>query len=84
MLDEDAPNYRTIIQHPMDMATVLQRVDCGHYLTRSSFLLDIDLIVSNAKVCTIMFMVMPMIHDSNVLFLACRLIMVMTTMELGL
>ncbi|CAN6485449.1 unnamed protein product [Victoria cruziana] len=49
VLDEDAPNYRTIIQHPMDMATVLQRVDCGHYLTRSSFLLDIDLIVSNAK-----------------------------------
>ncbi|XP_019413436.1 PREDICTED: ATPase family AAA domain-containing protein At1g05910 [Lupinus angustifolius] len=47
--DEDAPNYRLIIQNPMDMATVLQHVDNGHYITCAAFLQDIDLIVSNAK-----------------------------------
>ncbi|KAJ1433730.1 P-loop containing nucleoside triphosphate hydrolase [Sesbania bispinosa] len=47
--DEDAPNYRSIIQNPMDMATVLQHVDNGHYITSAAFLQDIDLIVSNAK-----------------------------------
>lgn len=49
--DEDAPNYRSIIQNPMDMATVLQHVDNGHYITCAAFLQDIDLIVSNAKAC---------------------------------
>jgi len=34
----------------MDMATLLQRVDCGQYLTRSAFMQDFDLIVANAKV----------------------------------
>ncbi|CAL0329184.1 unnamed protein product [Lupinus luteus] len=48
--DDDAPNYRLIIQNPMDMATVLQHVDNGHYITCAAFLQDIDLIVSNAKV----------------------------------
>ncbi|OMO88191.1 hypothetical protein CCACVL1_08536 [Corchorus capsularis] len=47
--DEDAPNYRSIIQNPMDMATLLQRVDSGQYLTCSAFLQDLDLIVTNAK-----------------------------------
>uniref|UniRef100_A0A7N0ZWB3 Bromo domain-containing protein n=1 Tax=Kalanchoe fedtschenkoi TaxID=63787 RepID=A0A7N0ZWB3_KALFE len=47
--DEDAPNYRTIIQNPMDLATMLQRVDSGHYITSSAFLQDVDLILSNAK-----------------------------------
>ncbi|EXB68718.1 ATPase family AAA domain-containing protein [Morus notabilis] len=35
--DEDAPNYRTIIQNPMDIATLLQRVDSGQYITSSAF-----------------------------------------------
>lgn len=48
--DEDAPNYHSIIQTPMDIATILQRVDCGQYLSRASFLRDVDLIVANAKV----------------------------------
>ncbi|XP_062107799.1 ATPase family AAA domain-containing protein At1g05910 isoform X2 [Humulus lupulus] len=48
--DEDAPNYRSIIQNPMDMATLLQRVDSGQYITCSAFLQDFDLIVFNAKV----------------------------------
>ncbi|KAG4149218.1 hypothetical protein ERO13_D05G327400v2 [Gossypium hirsutum] len=47
--DEDAPNYHSIIQSPMDIATLLQRVDSGQYLTCSSFLQDVDLVVANAK-----------------------------------
>jgi hypothetical protein len=49
--DEDAPNYRDIIQNPMDIATILQHVDNGNYITCAAFLQDIDLIVSNAKAC---------------------------------
>ncbi|KAK6930581.1 AAA ATPase, AAA+ lid domain [Dillenia turbinata] len=49
VMDEDAPNYRSVIQNPMDMATLLQRVDCGHYITCSAFLQDVDLIWANAK-----------------------------------
>ncbi|KAJ6733884.1 hypothetical protein OIU74_005638 [Salix koriyanagi] len=48
--DEDAPNYRSIIQNPMDIATMLQHVDSGQYITCSAFLQDVDLIVTNAKV----------------------------------
>ncbi|KAL5539523.1 hypothetical protein UlMin_045178 [Ulmus minor] len=48
--DEDAPNYRNIIQNPMDMATLLQRVDSGQYITCLTFLQDFDLIVTNAKI----------------------------------
>ncbi|CAB4263435.1 unnamed protein product [Prunus armeniaca] len=47
--EEDAPNYRTIIQNPIDVAKLLQNVDSGQYITCSSFLQDVDLIVSNAK-----------------------------------
>ncbi|ESW03951.1 hypothetical protein PHAVU_011G054900 [Phaseolus vulgaris] len=47
--DEDAPNYRSIIQNPMDMATILQHVDNGQYITCAAFMQDINLIVSNAK-----------------------------------
>lgn len=47
--DEDAPNYRSIIQNPMDIATLLQRVDSGWYIKSSAFLQDVDLILSNAK-----------------------------------
>ncbi|KAG8378409.1 hypothetical protein BUALT_Bualt08G0134400 [Buddleja alternifolia] len=49
VMDEDAPNYRTIIQNPMDMATLLQRVDGGKHITCKSFLEDFDLILTNAK-----------------------------------
>ncbi|XP_019253371.1 PREDICTED: ATPase family AAA domain-containing protein At1g05910 isoform X2 [Nicotiana attenuata] len=49
VMDEDAPNYRSIIQNPMDMATLLQRVDSGKYVTSKAFLEDFDLIVANAK-----------------------------------
>uniref|UniRef100_A0A804L5P2 Bromo domain-containing protein n=1 Tax=Musa acuminata subsp. malaccensis TaxID=214687 RepID=A0A804L5P2_MUSAM len=49
VLDEDVPDYRSIVHNPMDMATLLQHVDCGQYLTCAAFLQDIDLIVANAK-----------------------------------
>ncbi|XP_074320047.1 ATPase family AAA domain-containing protein At1g05910 [Silene latifolia] len=48
--DEDAPNYRSVIQNPMDVATLLQRVDSGHYIKSSDFQQDVDLILSNAKI----------------------------------
>ncbi|KAJ9547274.1 hypothetical protein OSB04_019817 [Centaurea solstitialis] len=50
VLDEDAPNYHAVIQNPMDMATLLQRVDCGKYITCKAFLEDFDLILANAKI----------------------------------
>ncbi|KAL3845615.1 hypothetical protein ACJIZ3_003018 [Penstemon smallii] len=49
VMDEDAPNYRAIIQNPMDIATLLQHVDSGKYITCKSFLEDFDLILANAK-----------------------------------
>ncbi|XP_019054628.1 PREDICTED: ATPase family AAA domain-containing protein At1g05910 isoform X4 [Nelumbo nucifera] len=49
VMDEDAPNYHSIVQNPMDVATLLQRVDSGQYMTCSAFLLDVDLIWANAK-----------------------------------
>lgn len=49
VLDEDAPNYHSIIQNPMDIATLLQRVDSGKYITCRMFLEDFDLILVNAK-----------------------------------
>ncbi|MCL7021742.1 hypothetical protein MKW94_005868 [Papaver nudicaule] len=49
VLEEEAPNYRTIVQNPMDVATLLQHVDCGQYVTCSAFTLDVDLILTNAK-----------------------------------
>ncbi|PUZ71533.1 hypothetical protein GQ55_2G320100 [Panicum hallii var. hallii] len=47
--EEEVPDYRSVIHKPMDMATILQQVDSGQYLTRAAFMKDIDLIVSNAK-----------------------------------
>lgn len=55
VMDEDAPNYRLIIQNPMDMATLLQHVDSGKYITNKTFLEDFDLIVTNAKVDATLF-----------------------------
>eukprot|EP01018_Ginkgo_biloba_P034610 Gb_05160 [translate_table: standard] len=49
VMDEDAPDYHSIVQNPMDVATLLQRVDSGHYLTCSAFLQDVELIPANAK-----------------------------------
>lgn len=50
VLEEDAPDYHAVIQKPMDMATLLQRVDAGKYITCKAFLEDFDLILANAKI----------------------------------
>ncbi|KAI3700618.1 hypothetical protein L2E82_45254 [Cichorium intybus] len=50
VLEEDAPDYHAVIQKPMDMATLLQRVDAGKYITCKNFLEDFDLILANAKI----------------------------------
>lgn len=49
VMDEDAPDYHSIVQNPMDVATLLQRVDSGRYLTCNAFLQDVQLIPANAK-----------------------------------
>lgn len=49
-MDDEAPDYRNVVHNPMDVATLLQRVDSGHYLTRAAFLSDVDLIPANAQV----------------------------------
>ncbi|GLJ11477.1 hypothetical protein SUGI_0168470 [Cryptomeria japonica] len=49
-MDEDAPDYYAIVQNPMDITTLLQRVDNRHYLTCSVFLQDVELIPANAKI----------------------------------
>lgn len=47
--EEEAPDYHTVIQTPMDVSTLLQHTDSGQYLTRSAFLQDLELIPLNAK-----------------------------------
>ncbi|XP_042749437.1 ATPase family AAA domain-containing protein 2-like, partial [Lagopus leucura] len=42
------PDYDTVIKHPMDLSTVLSKIDLHQYLTAGDFLEDIDLICSNA------------------------------------
>lgn len=54
-MDDEAPDYRNVVHNPMDVATLLQRVDSGHYLTRAAFLSDVDLIPANAQVRVIFF-----------------------------
>ncbi|KAF4803144.1 ATPase family AAA domain-containing protein 2 [Turdus rufiventris] len=44
---EEVPNYRGIIKQPMDLSTVLSKIDMHQYLTTRDFLKDIDLIHSN-------------------------------------
>jgi hypothetical protein len=50
VMDDEAPDYRNVVHNPMDVATLLQRVDSGHYLTKKGFLADVDLIPANAQV----------------------------------
>ncbi|XP_052559918.1 ATPase family AAA domain-containing protein 2 isoform X2 [Tympanuchus pallidicinctus] len=45
---EEVPDYDTVIKHPMDLSTVLSKIDLHQYLTAGDFLEDIDLICSNA------------------------------------
>ncbi|KAM7506397.1 hypothetical protein LguiA_016850 [Lonicera macranthoides] len=50
VMDKDDDDERPTIENPMDMATLLQRVDNQIYITLDAFLKDFDLILSNAKV----------------------------------
>ncbi|NXP77134.1 ATAD2 protein, partial [Ramphastos sulfuratus] len=45
---DEVPDYNTVIEHPMDLSTVLSKIDLHQYLTAADFLKDIDLICSNA------------------------------------
>uniref|UniRef100_A0A8B9PRR4 ATPase family AAA domain-containing protein 2 n=1 Tax=Apteryx owenii TaxID=8824 RepID=A0A8B9PRR4_APTOW len=45
---EEVPDYVTVIKQPMDLSTVLSKIDLHQYLTAGDFLKDIDLICSNA------------------------------------
>ncbi|EFJ08946.1 hypothetical protein SELMODRAFT_428490 [Selaginella moellendorffii] len=46
---EEVPDYHTIVKTPMDVATLLLRVDKGHYRTRGAFMQDVELIPASAK-----------------------------------
>lgn len=45
---EEAPDYLEIVKEPMDLEKMLEKLNLGMYLTTRDFLLDIDLICSNA------------------------------------
>ncbi|XP_023776654.1 ATPase family AAA domain-containing protein 2-like isoform X4 [Cyanistes caeruleus] len=45
---EEAPSHKAAIKRPMDLSTVLSKIDMHQYLTARDFLKDIDLIRSNA------------------------------------
>lgn len=41
-------DYLEVIRQPMDLSTVITKIDTHKYLTVKDFLVDIDLICSNA------------------------------------
>uniref|UniRef100_A0A671UEI0 ATPase family AAA domain-containing protein 2 n=1 Tax=Sparus aurata TaxID=8175 RepID=A0A671UEI0_SPAAU len=45
---EEVSDYLEVIRQPMDLSTVMTKIDTLQYLTAKDFLLDIDLICSNA------------------------------------
>ncbi|XP_058687202.1 ATPase family AAA domain-containing protein 2 isoform X1 [Poecile atricapillus] len=45
---EEVPDYNAVIKEPMDLSTVLSKIDMHQYPTARDFLKDIDLICSNA------------------------------------
>uniref|UniRef100_A0A803VAA1 ATPase family AAA domain-containing protein 2 n=1 Tax=Ficedula albicollis TaxID=59894 RepID=A0A803VAA1_FICAL len=45
---EEVPDYNAVIKQPMDLSTVLSKIDMHQYPTARDFLKDIDLICSNA------------------------------------
>ena len=47
--EEEAPGYAKAVKEPMDLSTLLWRVDSGWYLTVEAFLRDVRLIVAAAK-----------------------------------
>ena len=49
VVEEEAPGYGKTVRDPMDLSTLLWRVDSGWYLTVDAFLRDARLIVTAAK-----------------------------------
>ncbi|XP_010603189.1 ATPase family AAA domain-containing protein 2B isoform X3 [Fukomys damarensis] len=47
-LPEEVSDYLEVIKEPMDLSTVITKIDKHNYLTAKDFLQDIDLICSNA------------------------------------
>lgn len=48
MLVCQVSDYLEVIRQPMDLSTVMTKIDTHKYLTVKDFLVDIDLICSNA------------------------------------
>lgn len=48
VFDLQVPDYATRIKEPMDLSTVLTKIDSRQYLTAGDYLKDIDLICTNA------------------------------------
>ena len=46
------PNYREIIKRPMDLSTVAQKLEDGHYVGLEDFALDVRLVFDNAMTFT--------------------------------
>ncbi|KAI8874293.1 Bromodomain-containing protein, partial [Ramicandelaber brevisporus] len=46
---EDVPDYYDVVAHPMDLSTMLSRVNSRYYLTADEFLADIDMIPAAAR-----------------------------------
>ncbi|XP_022801398.1 ATPase family AAA domain-containing protein 2-like [Stylophora pistillata] len=44
----EVPDYLEVITEPMDLTTILQKINCHQYSTCAQYLADIDLITSNA------------------------------------
>lgn len=45
---DEVPDYVTVIKQPMDLSSVISKIDLHKYLTVKDYLKDIDLICSNA------------------------------------
>lgn len=45
---EEVPDYYELIKDPMDLHTMLEKVDHGMYITQEDFMKDVDLIIKNA------------------------------------
>uniref|UniRef100_A0A803SSF0 ATPase family AAA domain-containing protein 2 n=1 Tax=Anolis carolinensis TaxID=28377 RepID=A0A803SSF0_ANOCA len=45
---EEVSDYLEVIKEPMDLSTIITKIDKHNYLTTKDFLIDIDLICSNA------------------------------------
>ncbi|KAM6953957.1 ATPase family AAA domain-containing protein 2B [Aplochiton taeniatus] len=45
---EEVSDYLEVIRQPMDLSTVMTKIDTNRYLTTKDFLVDVDLISSNA------------------------------------